>query len=375
MANGYALPILQHITAMAGTNPARKLAPLGFLQMLLSRMDDSVKWSQNYKDGHETDLKVKFQRRPLKSEVRDTESACDTAAKPAYEEFTVPGLVHHEISFWLSNAQIRQYMKDASQFVKINADNTGYLMERETTVMQEVYNNLIVYGNALLAKVNDTCVTQMGTKFGVNVTTGDNAARALTFNVGTVAMQDALVQLMTDWRENEINEDVAIVGNGPFANLDLLKKFFQGTNTQGLNLAAMTTGMPNVFYDKDTRAIWGANQVGVFAKGAVHLLTRNMYDGNFAGHLGTSNLFTMALPVSATVPQPFLDRLKFDVQVKEIDCATEIDLDGVPTTVSEGVMVILKKKFSVFTLPELNKAGDPLEGVNGALRYAITASA
>ena len=119
MANGYALPILKHISAMAGTNPARKLSPLGFLQMILSRMDDSVQWSQQYKDGHETSLKVKFRRRPLKSEVRDTEAGCDVAATPSYEEFTVPGLLHREISFYLSNAQIRQYTSDASQFVKL----------------------------------------------------------------------------------------------------------------------------------------------------------------------------------------------------------------------------------------------------------------
>jgi hypothetical protein len=377
MANGYALPILQHIAALSGTNPARKLSPLGFLQMLLSRMDDSVQWSQQYKDGHETSLKVKFRRRPLKADVRDTESNCDVAVNPSYEEFDVPGLVHHEVSFWLSNAQIRQYTTDASQFVKLNTVTNSAELTKETNVMKEVYGLFIEYGAVLLAKINETLVTQMATKFGNNVVTGDNAARALTFQLGTVAMQDALVQLMTDWRENEISDDVAIVGHGPFANLDLLKKFYsQMASSQGMNMAALNQAIPNVWYDKDCKAIWGANQVGVFAKGASHLLTRNMYEGNFAGKLANSAFFTMALPVNElTVPQQFLDRLLFDVQIKEVDCPTEIEVNGVPTTVREGVIVFLKKKFSLFTLPEMYQATDPLVGTNGTLRYQITASA
>src|SRR5437762_884067 len=120
MANGYAVPILQHIAALAGMNPARKLAPLGMLQMVLSRMDDSVQWSQQYVGGHETTLKVKYRNRPLESEVRDTDAGCDVASNPSYNEFTVPGLLHREVSFWMSDAQIRQYTKDASEYVKLN---------------------------------------------------------------------------------------------------------------------------------------------------------------------------------------------------------------------------------------------------------------
>jgi hypothetical protein len=377
MATGYALPILQHIAAMAGSNPARKLSPLGFLQMILSRMDDSAKWSQQYKDGHETSLKVKFRRRPLKTEVRDTESNCDIASNPAYEEFTVPGLLHREVSFHLTTAQIRQYTSDASQYVKLNPIDGGRTLERETSVMKEVYDLFIEYGAVLLASINEALVTQMSTSFGDHLATSTNAATALNFKLGTIALQDAMVQLMADWRTNEMGDDVAIVGNGVFANLDLVKKFYSSmANDQGVNMQALANAFPNTFFDKDTAAIWGADRVGVFEKGSVHMLTRNMYEGNFSGHLANSTYFTMALPVNElTVPQPYLDRLKFDVQIQEVDCPREIDLNGVPTTVSEGVIVFLKKKFSLFTLPEMYQEGDPLVGTNGTLLYHITASA
>jgi hypothetical protein len=377
MANGYVQPILKHIAAMTGLNPALKLSPLGFLQMILSRMDDSAKWSEHYKDGHETSLKVKFRRRPLVSEVRDTESNCDVASNPSYEEFTVPGLVHREVSFHLTSSQIRQYTTDASNYVKLNVADGRALLERETSVMKEVYSLFMEYGAVLLQAINQAVVTQMATQFGTNIVTGLNTARALTFDVGSVAMAGALVQLMTDWRENEMSDDVAMVGSGPFANLDLLKRFYSNMpNDQGINMSALSNNLNKVWFDKDTRAIWGDNNIGVFAKGSVHLLTRNMYEGNFAGHLANSSYFTMGLPVNElTVPQPFLDRLLFDVQIQEVDCPREVLINGVPTTVKEGVIVFLKKKFSLFTLPEMYQEDDPLYGQNGTLRYAITATA
>jgi len=376
MANGYALPILKHISALTGWDPARKIGPLGFLQMVLSRMDDSVQWSQNYKDGHETQLKVKFRKRPLKSEVRDYDAGCDVASNPSYEEYTVPGLLHREVSFHLTSAQIRQYTEDASKMITLDQTSGAYNLAKSTQIMNEVYSLFIEYGNALLASINEGLVTQMATSFGVNTTTGDNNAKAVSFSLGTVAMQDALVSLMSDWRENELTDDVAFVGSGPFSNLDLIKKFYSSmANSQGFNMAQLTGSLANVWFDKDARAIWGTNHVGAFAKGSVHLLTRNYYEGSFKQHLANSTFFTMSLPTQdQVVPLQFLDRLKFDVQIREVDCPTEIDLNGVPTTIKEGVVIYLKKDFSLFTLPELYKVGDPLVGTNGTLRYNISAS-
>lgn len=375
--NGYALPILKHIAALTGWNPARKIGPMGFLQMVLSRMDDSVKWSQNYKDGHETQLKVKFRKRPLKSEVRDTDAGCDVASSPAYDEYTLPSLLHREVSFHLPASVIRQYETDASKHVTVDQTSGAYNLSKPTTVMDEVYSLFIEYGNALLASINEALVTQMATVFGVNTTTGNNNAKAVSFSLGTVAMQDALVTLMNDWRENEmIGDDMAFVGSGPFSTLDLVKKFYSTIpNSQGFNMAGLNASLPSVWFDKDARAIWGTNHIGAFGKGSVHLLTRNYYEGGFKQHLANSTFFTMSLPVQdQVVPLQFVDRLKFDVQIREVDCPTEIDLNGVPTTIKEGVVVYLKKDFSLFTLPELYKAGDPLEGTNGTLRYNISAT-
>ncbi|MBX7227834.1 MAG: hypothetical protein K1X55_17495 [Chitinophagales bacterium] len=366
------------MSAVSQYNPERKLQPLGFLQMILSTMEGRAELkpinNDLYDQGHERDLKVYYRKRPTKSEVRTTESGCDVASPRAREEFNLPALDHAEVSFWMPDALIRQYEKDASQNIVIN-QQTGRVdqFKGQTAVMKEVYDNLFMYAGVLLAKINEMLVADMATQFGVNVTTGNNAAKPLSFQIGTVALQDALVQLLSDFRENEMDM-VSICGNGAFANWDVIRDIYSTfPNLQGVNMQAMSGKLPKVWYDKDTAGIWGANQVGVFEKGSIELLTRNKYIGNFKSRLGTSSFFTMAMPVNElAVPQQFLDRMLLDVQIKEVDCPTEITIDGTPTTVTEGIIIFLKKKFKLFVAPDMYDATDSLAGSNGTLRYELT---
>lgn len=373
--NGYCTPLLTHIEALASCNPAKKLAPLGFTQMLLCCMDGSVTpLNDQYDGGHVREMTVKYRTRPTESEISDTPSACDTGFTPSYNEFTLPSLLYREATLYVPDSLIRQYCKDSSEYVKINSAGDAEMSE-ETSVMREVYEMLVEKGGALLRSINRALVTQASTQFGINVVTGNNAARALTFDLGTTGMQDAMIRLASDWRENELCDDVCMVGNGDFADYDLIKKIFaSGASDQGIDQKAVAAMMPQVWFDKDTRSIWGNNQIGVFEKGSLALLTRNAYAGNFARPLGTSNFFTMALPVNEyCCPQDCLDKMIFDVQVKEIDCPTVMTINGEETTVGPGVLIVISKHFSLFVKPtNLYDATDELYGTNGALRYAIT---
>lgn len=374
MANGYCLPILTHIEALTNSNPAKKLSPLGFTQMVLCCMDGSVTpLNDGNADGHTKELAVKYRKRPLESDVSDEASACDTALTKFYNEFTLPSMLYREYAIFVPDSLIRQYCKDSSDYVKLNADNNA-VMQKETSVMKEVYDMLVEGGGAILKSINKGLVTQMSTQFGINVVTGNNNAVALDFALGTNVMQDALIRLMTDWRENEICDSVCMVGNGPFANLDLVKAMFSGNNDQGIDQGKLANMLPSVNFDKDTRTVWGNNQIGVFEKGSLALLTRNKYVGNFARPLGTSNFFTMALPVNEyNCPQDCLDKLIFDVQVKEIDCPTSMNINGEDVTVGPGILIVLSKEFNLFVKPSnLYEAADPLFGTNGTLRYTIT---
>jgi len=380
MANGYCPSILQHIEALAGVNPAKKLRPLGFTQSILSSMDGSAREQPLTKDqydaGHVRSISVKYRKRPLESDVSDTESACDTGNTPAYEEFMLPSLIYREYPLYIPNSLIRQYCKDSSEMVKINSEGAAE-MQSETLVMREVYEMLVEGGQAMLGSINKALVTEMGTQWGKNIVSGDNTATPLTFNLNSNTMDDAFIRLLADLRENEICNDIFMVGNGPFANLDLVKNWFaDGAAANGMNKARLMGDKPPVWYDKDTRDIWGANNIGVFEKGSIHLMNRTMYTGSFAQRLANSNFFSMALPVSEYhCPQDYLDKLMFDVQIKEIDCPTQVTVNGVESTVSEGVLLILKWRGGLFVKPTgLYFNEDPLYGTNGTLRYNISES-
>ncbi len=374
MANGYCLPILTHIEALTSCNPAKKLSPLGFTQMVLCCMDGSVTpLNDGNANGHKKDLTVKYRKRPLESDVRDTPSACDTALTKYYNEFTLPNLLYREYAIYVPDSLIRQYCEDSSKYVKLNAEGNAE-MQQESSVMKEVYEMLVEGGGAILKSINKALVTQMATQFGINVVTGNNNAVSLNFALGDNVMQDALIRLITDWRENEICDNVCMVGNGPFANFDLIKEIFSGNNNQGIDQSKLANMLPSVHFDKDTRTVWGNNQIGVFEKGSLALLTWNKNVGNFARQLANSNFFSMALPVNEyCCPQDCLDKMIFDVQIKEIDCSTSMNINGEDTTVGPGVLIVLSKHFNLFVKPSnLYELTDLLFGTNGTLRYEIT---
>jgi len=378
MPNGYCPAILTHIEAITKCNPARKLSNQGFLAAVLNNMDDSVKAEINsgYDDGHVKGVSVAFRRRPLASEVSDTEIACDTALTPAKDEFSLPSLLTKSISFYVPNSLIRQYCKDSSERVVLDINQDAALNDRgETAVMKEVYDMLIEYGGALLANIDAALVTQQLTQFGTNVKTGAATATALDFAPGTIGMGNAYVRLMEDMRENEFCDDVYMVGNGPFSNMDLIRNWFSSQpGANGVNNSAMLNSFPKVYFDKNTRSIWGANQIGVFEKGSQGLITYNKYVKSFAGRIANTEFGTIALPTAEyCCPQEYLDRLQFDIKVREIDCPTTMTINGASTTVSEGVQITLVWRGSLWTRPtNLYKSGDPLLGTNGTLRYAIT---
>lgn len=376
MANGYCPAILLHMSNLAGCDPYKKLGPKGFLSGVLSQMDDSITADVNssYTNGHTRPVTVAYRKRPLSSTTLTTLPDCETAATSAIAEFSLPSLISRSRSVWIPMSLIRQYCADVSNFVKLGPGS-------ETRVMREVYDVLIGEAGALIGSINTALVTAMSTQFGVNTVTGVNTSTALSFGLGTNGMSDAFTRLVTDVRENEICNDgkLFIAGNGPFANLDLIRNWFaNGPADNGIDKANMMQSFPNVFFDKDTRAVWGANQIGVFETGSLALINAPQYVGNFAGKFGGSEYSNIAFPVEEyCCPQQYLDRLRIDVQVKEFDCNPTLTLDGGAAAAAggPGVMVMLSWQGNLFVRPTtLYNTGDPLEGTNGTLRYTITAT-
>lgn len=366
MANGYCPYLLRSIESIAGENaPSRKLHVAGFLQMAFCCQNSSVSVlnDQYPGDGTNRPLVVSYRQRPILSQVQD-EDDCDINNLPVKQEWAFPNRRHKQTSFFIPDAQIAQYCSEFSQSVAIG--------QPATRMMREHYDNFLEAANILLRAINLDLVTIMATQFGNNVVTGNNAARVINIPpTPGLNLSAGVIQLHRDFQENEICGEPCIVGGGNWAGYEIAKAI-ACCNQAGQDISRDI--MPRSFFDKDTTTIWGANQIGVFAKGSVKFIGYNKYVGGYAGEKGTSIFFTVALPVNEFGCAPdCLNDLIFDVQMKYIDCPTSINVNGTAQTVNRGWQVIVSKDYHLWVQPtDAYRVTDPLGGTNGTLRYEIT---
>lgn len=367
MANGYCPALLRHINDVAeGNAPGKKAHISGFMRMLFCCQNSSVSPVNdgNEADGHVKTLTVKYRQRPVASHVTD-EDTCELNRIPTYSEWNLPSLLYRQTSFFLADSEIQKYCNDASRAASLGGGATGF--------MKEHFDIYIEHVNILMKAINTALVTEMATQFGDNVTTGSSAGKVININRAghDLTLNDGVIELMNDLRENENCDDVCMVGGGIISAYDAARP------TIGLSQAGVDGGRlawPGVFFDKDTQTIWGQDSFGVFAKGSVKFLGRNRYAGNFGGAKGQSIFLTIPFPVGEFAGcvdfLQCLRDLRVDVQMRYIDCPTEIDVQGVPTTVNRGWQVILSKYFNLWVQPTTAyDATDPLEGTNGTLKY------
>jgi len=360
---GFCPAIMYHIEQIAEQNaPARKMHVAGFLAMLFCCQNSSVSpISDNYQGGHSRALTITYRRRPVLTDVGD-EDNCDINTQPGRLEWNVPALMHRQYSFHISDNLIRQYCIDAS-----NMRTTG---APPSAVMNEVLELIIEGANILLKSINRALVTAAATEFGVNTTTGSATGKVININRnGTdFALDDGIVEMMTDIVENEICGTPCLVGGGNFHAFTKAQAL-ACCNQAGLNLSE--SAIPPFFFDKDTQTIWGNNTVGLFAPGSVKFISRNRYIGlGWSGQRGTSFFSTLPLPVNEFgCADDCLRDLVLDMQIRYNDCPVETD----GGTIDRGTQVILSKQFALWAQPDnAFQVGDELYGTNGILKYFIS---
>lgn len=365
MALGFCPALLTNIDAVAeGNSPSRKLHIAGFLAALFCCQNSSVNPINQTNDGaHTRPLTVKYRVRPTLSSVQ-YEDDCDINRIPGYQEWTVGTPTHVQSSFFLDDATLMQYCRDASNIRTLGS----------TSVTDEVYGLILEHASLLVKAINRVTVTQMATQFGNNTTTG--SATGKTINIARdgnkYVLDNGVVDLMRDMQENELCGDPCIIGGGLFAGFNIAQAM-TCCNQAGMDISKL--GLPKFYFDKDTQQIWGNNSVGVLAPGSVKFIGRNKYQGAFAGQKGTSYFMTMPLPIAefGCNVDDCLRQLIFDVQLKYIDCPTVVTLNGVNTTVNRGWEVIISKEFALWVQPKTAyAAGDELYNTNGTLKYFVT---
>lgn len=367
MANGYCPALLAHINDIAGGNsPHRRIHIAGFLKMLFAQQNSTVSpINQGYKDNsHIQTLTVKYRHRPTSAHIQDDDN-CDINRIPQYSEWTLPNLLYRQTSFFLSDEEIKKYCDDASRSVQMG--------QPATSLMNEHFDLWVEHANALMREINLALVTEMATQFGENVTIGSAAGKVININRAgmDLNLSNGIIDLLQDVRENQIIDQPAIVGGGLFSAYEV-SRLGLGLSQAGID--ASRFGLPPFFYDKDTQNIWGTNSFGMFAKGSVKFISYNRYLGAFGGAKGNSVFLTAPFPVeqlSGDVDNAGVLRdLRLDIQIRYIDCPTEIDVNGTPTTVNRGWQVIISKYFQLWAQPTSGfPAGDELENTNGTLLY------
>lgn len=360
---GFCPAIMYHIEQIADQNaPARKMHVAGFLAMLFCCQNSSVSpISDNYQGGHSKGLTITYRRRPVLTDVQN-EDNCDINTQPGRLEWNVPVLLHRQYSFHIADNLIRQYCIDASAMKSTGAPPTA--------VMNEVLELIIEGANILLKAINRALVTAAATEFGVNTTTGSSTGKVININRNgnDFALDDGIVEMMTDIVENEICGEPCLVGGGNF-HAYTKAQALACCNQAGLNLG--NAGVPTFFFDKDTQTIWGNNTVGLFAPGSAKFISRNRYVGpGWSGQRGTSFFSTLPLPVNEFgCADDCLRDLVLDMQIRYNDCPVDTG-DG---TIDRGIQVILSKQFALWVQPDnAFSATDELFGTNGTLKYFVS---
>lgn len=371
MALGYAPYILQDITnALKTPKNNWKVDLHGFAKMLYTGTGAQPIRVTAEDTGGLREHRYTYRQRPTIAQT-DAAYACDVVLTPARKEITVSTPKTRQIAWHLPDSLITNY-----QGVSTSGGNLGGKI-----VSSEMIDLVYSSANALLEGLN--LDTQGLVTWGVNqtVTSGSKTA-AQTINLPTASttmvLGNGISKIMSDYQRNGLTGRMNMVGLG---------LGFEYSNYQRLNSAANQAGFDNRIataqYDFYADQVWEsasgggagvANSIGIFEPGSIQVVEYLETDFR-KGPLANSYFFTLTLPTidaaGNAVP------VRFDAQLKEIDCPTTLTdmYSGNTATYTRGTSLTIWKNFGLFQTPTDNfRSEDRMQGVNGALRYTLTNS-
>lgn len=380
MPLGFCAAIVAHLRSVAGcATPSSKITPAGMLRMLLANRpqvdivnpDNALALDDG--QGHLRDVILKYLKRAVPAQAGNADN-CQIDIVQQYLEVPLATTQYRRLSTYVSDEDLARYCADATEMVRI----AGF----PTPFMREFLDRIIGLGNGLIGAIDIDLLTLMAPEFGVNVVTGSNAATTVNFPGANAGVDnfynEGMTKLLQDMALNEMCGALQIVGHGNF-NAYNIQQLVACCSQLGLDQSRFT-GF-NFWPDIYSQTTWGTNHIGIFSPGSVGLIEINRYEGWRAGQRGTSEFFTMPIPMDCPECNGNYDSLDFDVQLRYLDCPTLINVgcEG-ETTVPRGWIVDIGKAFGLFTIPTdayQHEAyddcyNDRLAGNNGSLRYIVT---
>jgi len=367
MANGFSLGVLQMIREITKqATPQDKMEPVGLYGALEIAMSPGVVQNDSG-TGHTKTVTVKHKKRFTPAQV-GTVDTCDVTNTQPYFENTVSVANYRQIAIHVEDIVIAQMDDYASRMV---ATGTAPV----TPMMLEFYDSIMTAASAMSQAMNTDLGALAAAAIGVNRATGVNTAQTINIPVNTTnnRLGNGVNKIKSDFLLNGFNGTPVVVGGGLMYDW-ILNQPAKSADQSGLNSRIQAAGFDFwTDYSIGTGALGGADEVIVYEKDAVQLVTWLRNRGAFAGTKGTSTFGIISLPMNAGNGQTKM--VSYDFQLKYNDCAEEFGyVDGVEgVALQRGWNIIISKHFGLYVIPtNAYRVGDVLAGNRGSLLYELT---
>ena len=229
--------------------------------------------------------------------------------------------------------------------------------------------------NGLMSAVNSDLLTLAFANLGKNRRTG--LTTASTINIGKDtnfnSLTDGATQILSDYKLNNMSGKPIAVGAGLFNNY-IMQQAAKQTAQNGLDTRTQAGGF-DFFYDNEVETIGDPNDLLVYEKDAVQLVTYLKYQGFKKRDLGTAIFDNVKIPYTTMTANGGIQvaPMPVDVQFKFNDCEADYTVDGETETLQKGWNMILSLNFGLWTIPSTAyRTEDPLTGNRGSLLYNVT---
>ncbi len=360
---GFCPALLRDITDWYVPAPSDKVTETGFLTSLLQETNKPTVINEVMSNnGHTKSALVRYMPRSVISQAHETFD-CGIDKTPAFKETTVSIAKKVQVGLFFEVDTIRQYCEDASRTQAVGAPPTQMMEFVRKAILTNLNSAYQKMETRLLQSLKLACPS------------------AVTVNLPLAGTQmdlaNGIQKMLGELQDAEFCGIPTLVGGSNlFRNYDAIA----GRNAFGMNQSGMmntTNADWNFYYSKLGRTLLGTEDIAAIDPGSVGLLEAQLEVGSFAGQHGTSHFGVFSDPRMQCVTGTGYQNMLWDMQVKELDCATTLtdSYTGVDGTFNRGYAVYLRKAYDLWVTPsDVYDGADVNAGQRGIKYFTISNS-
>jgi hypothetical protein len=320
------------------------------------RAGQIIRQANDNGSGHTKEVRVVYKQRQLASDAVDTKS-CEAGPQMNYIEETLQINNFKQVSFTLSEAQLRTFCDSYSQLVQLTGSSSpGQIAERANgigaaqgplSVVREMFVDVQLSANALVQAINIDLLGQIQSAAGNWYGGATNPSYTVEGADGSIYAA-GLFNMKQNYMNTGFNGSPIIIGGaGALQRVWMNDSRYFGQGANGINFSTVrdNTGLAEFYFDSNANTILGDEDAAiVFAPGSIVYTPFLEYVGNF-GNIGTMTRFTM--------PLPGLERVSIDCRILPSEC-------------EETYSFFMQHYYDTYSPgTSMFPAGDANEGVNG----------